>query len=98
MGAAALAEGVKASGTLTVLLLSGELRPGASDRAPRGHSSRAHAASDDAGNQIGDVGAAALAEGVTVSRTLTELSLYGVCVFGVGFALVLGTAQARRVL
>jgi hypothetical protein len=37
------------------------------------------AAAAGADNKIGDVGAAALAEGVKASRTLTELHLYSEC-------------------
>ena len=52
---------------------------GAWDRARARGSVHARAAAAGAGNQIGGVGAAALAEGVRASRTLTELYLGGEC-------------------
>jgi hypothetical protein len=53
------------------------------------------AAAAGAGNQIGDVGAAAFAEGVKVSRTLTELSLASEC--GRGLGLEIARAVLTRV-
>ena len=73
--------------------------PGAWDRARARSSADARAAAAGADNQIGDVGAAALAEGVKASRTLTELNLRGECGRGVGPSLrgaVLMCALRRR--
>ena len=54
---------------------------GPSSRVGRVH---ARAAAAGADNEIGDVGAAALAEGVKASRTLTILNLGGECGRGHG--------------
>ncbi len=76
VGAAALAEAVKASRTLTSLELGCECG--------RGRRSEFAQCSRTAGidNEIGDVGAAALAEGVKASKSLTRLDLNSECARG----------------
>ncbi len=61
----------------------------------RAGSDHARAAAAGAGNQIGDVGAAALAEGVKASGTLTELSMRSECGRGHGTELARGAVIMR---
>ena len=61
----------------------------------RAGSDHARAAAAGAANQIGAVGAAALAEGVKASRTLTELYLGGECGRGRGTELARGAVFMR---
>jgi hypothetical protein len=68
-----VAEGVKASGTLTTLQSEWVEVLQQAPQSP--HVMRC----TGAGNQIGDVGAAALAEGVNASRTLKVLGLSSGC-------------------
>jgi hypothetical protein len=70
-----IAEGVKASRTLTTMGSKCGLRRG--DESSSAVLTRAAMAV--AGNGIGDLGAAALAEGMKESGSLTELRLGGAC-------------------
>ena len=87
-GAAALAEGVKASGTLTELHLEGECGRGRGTELAG--SVHARAAAAGAVNQIGDVGAAALAESAQASGALAELRPGRECGLGRGTELACG--------
>ncbi len=70
-----VADGVNASGTLRILRLRSDCGRRVWPSCVGSSGAHARAATADTDNRVGDVGAAALAEGLKASKLLTELWL-----------------------